>query len=240
MQPTNHPLITFIVPSHKEGDLIRLTCETILGELKKGKIDNFEIIVSDCNHEEDGGIEAGTALMKREPNIKYVRQNSCYGFGNHYSYGLRNAKGEYFMMVPGDNEITGKSIGNILHALGTADIIISYTDNPEVRPRSRRVVSNLYRRLCNLLFGLNIRYYTGLSLIKTELLRSIMPLSDGFGFSTEIIVKLLKSNKGYSFVEVPMYINPPIPGRKASAIKLKNFLSVGKTLFKLVINSYSR
>ena len=54
MPSPNSPLVTFLVPSHKEGDLIRLTCETIFEAMKAEKIEDFEIIVSDCNHEGDG------------------------------------------------------------------------------------------------------------------------------------------------------------------------------------------
>ena len=135
------------------------------------------------------------------------------------------------MMVPGDNEIMGEAIGSLISGLGKADLVISYTANQEVRPLIRRLVSWTYVTLCNFLFGLKLRYYTGLSMIKTDLIRSIMPLSEGFGYSTEIIVNLLK--KGHSYIEVPMTIYPPVPGRKAAAFRLKNIVSVIKTLAKL-------
>jgi glycosyltransferase involved in cell wall biosynthesis len=140
MSSSNSPLITFLVPSHKEGDLIRLTCETILDELKKEGIENFEIIVSDCNHEKDGGVEAGETLIRKESRVRYVRQNGCFNLGKHYAYGLREARGEYFMMVPGDNEIMGEAIGSVLRARGQAELIITYTENQEVRVPIRRLI----------------------------------------------------------------------------------------------------
>ena len=233
MPSPKSPLITFLVPSHKEGDLIRLTCETVLGELKKEGIENFEIIVSDCNHEKDGGAETGETLMRQESRIRYVRQESCFNLGKHYAYGLREAKGEYFMMVPGDNEIMGRAIGNILQARGRAELIITYTENQEVRAPIRRLISRTYVGLCNFLFGLKLRYYTGLSLIKTDLLKPLLPLNESFAYSTEIIVRLLKLGKGHTCVEVPMQIHPPVPGRKAAAFRFKNLVSVGKTLVRL-------
>lgn len=230
---SDSPLITFLVPSHKEGDLIRLTCETILGELEKEGIEDFEIIVSDCNHPDDGGVEVGEALMRKEPRIRYVRQKACFNLGAHYSYGLVNARGQYFIMVPGDNEIMGEAIGNLIRSLGKADLVISYTANLEVRPFIRQLISKAYVRLCNFLFGLKLRYYTGLSMIKTELLRSLTPLSEGFAYSTEIIVRLLKLRDGYTYIEVPMTIYPPVADRKAAAFRLKNIISVSKTLARL-------
>lgn len=139
------------------------------------------------------------------------------------------------MMVPGDNEIMGEAITSILRARGKTDVIISYTSNTEVRPLSRRLISRFYTALCNFLFGLNLKYYTGLSLIKTELLRPLLPLSSGFAYSTEIIVNLLKLQKSHTYVEVPMSIYPPIPGRKTAAFKLKNIWSVAKALTRLTI-----
>ena len=191
MSSPHPPLVTFLVPSHKEGDLIRLTCEMILSELKKEGLEDFEIIISDCSHEGDGGIWVGEMLMRKEPRIRYVRQNGCYNLGFHYTYGLRNARGEYFMMVPGDNETAEEALGNLLRARGQAELILSYTENIKARPLSRRLISRTYVLICNTLFGLKLRYYNGLSLIKTKLLKSILPLSEGFAYSTEIIVKLL-------------------------------------------------
>lgn len=232
MSSSNQLLVTFLVPSHKEGDLIRLTCETILGELKKEGLENFEIIISDCHHEGDGGIWVGEMLERKDPRIRYVRQDGCYNLGYHYAYGLRHARGEYFMMVPGDNETKEEAIGNILRARGQAELILSYTENTEVRTLSRRFLSRLYVLICNALFGLKLRYYNGLSLIKTKLLRSILPLSEGFAYSTEIIVKLVCLKK-YSYIEVPMPIRPPIKGRRAAIFRLKNLVSVGQTLLRL-------
>ena len=233
MSPSRPPLVTFLVPSHKEGDLIRLTCETILNELKKEGLEDFEIIVSDCDHEGDGGVWVGEMLMRKEPRIRYVRQNGCYNLGYHYSYGLRNARGEYFMMVPGDNETAGEALGNILRARGQAELVLSYTENVEVRPLFRRLISRAYVLICNTLFGLKLRYYNGLSLVKTKLLQSILPLSDGFAYSTEIIVKLLCLEKGHSYIEVPMPIRPPIKGRRSAIFRFKNIVSVGQTLWRL-------
>ena len=226
------PFVTFLIPSHREGNLLRLTGETILAELKKENIDDFEIIVSDCNHENDGGTEAGEALTKLDSRVRYVRQDGCFNLGAHYSFGLNKAKGEYFMMVPGDNEIMGEAIHNVLKARGQAELIITYTENQEVRPQIRRFISRAYVGICNALFGLNLKYYTGLSLIKTNLLKSLLPLSEGFAYSTEIVVRLIRG--GHSYKEVPMRIYPPVPGRKAAAFRLKNIVSVGKTLVHLV------
>ena len=222
------PLITFLIPSHKEGDLIRLTGETILTELKKENISDFEVIVSDCDHGEDGGIEAGEALMKLDSRIRYVRQNGCLNLGAHYTFGLKEARGEYFMMVPGDNEIMGEAIHNVLGVCNKSELVITYTENQEVRPLVRRIISRFYVGLCNFLFGMNLRYYTGLSLIKTDLLRSLLPLSEGFAYSTEIVVRLIR--QGHSYTEVPMQIFPPKPGRKAAAFRLRNIISVVRTL----------
>ena len=240
MFSSNSPLVTFLVPSHKEGDLIRLTCETIFEAMKAEKIEDFEIIVSDCNHEGDGGLEAGKELMRQDPRVRYVRQNGCYNLGYHYAFGLREAKGEFFMMIPGDNETVGQAIRNLLRARDKADLVLSYTENPEIRPLKRRVISKVYVWICNLLFGLNLSYYNGISLIRTSLLKPLLPLSDGFAYSTEIIVRLLALEKGHTFLEVPMLIRKPVPGRKAAVFKWRNFISVGKILTRLVIRVWIR
>ncbi len=237
MSSPNSPLITLLVPSHKEGTLIRLTCETIFGAMRAEKIEDFEIIVSDCNHEGDGGLEIGKELMRQDPRVRYVRQDGCYNLGYHYAFGLREAKGEFFMMIPGDNETVDQTIRNLLRARDKADLVLSYTENPEVRPLKRRVISKVYIWICNLLFGLNLSYYNGISLIRTSLLKPLLPFSDGFAYSTEIIVRLLKLGHGHTYIEVPMLIYPPIPGRKAAIFRLRNFISVAKTLSRLAVKA---
>ena len=118
-------------------------------------------------------------------------------------------------------------------ALGKADVVMTYTSNKEVRPLIRRAISWFYVFICNTLFGLHLKYFTGLTLIKTDLVRSLLPISEGFGYSTEIIVRLLK--RGHTYLEVPMQMTPPVPGRRSAAFRFKNILSVLKTLLRLTV-----
>lgn len=92
------------------------------------------------------------------------------------------------------------------------------------------MLSRLYTGFLNILFGFGLRYYNGLPVHRTELLKHIEITSSGFGFQGEILVKLLKS--GCSYVEVP--VEGAEETRRSFALRPRNLISVAKTFLHLI------
>src|SRR3989338_6981452 len=76
----------------------------------------------------------------------------------------------------------------------------------------------------------NIRYYNGHVLHKSEIIKSIPLTTDSFAYQIEALVRLLKS--GYSYTEVGFNIQIRVYG-KTKTFRLKNVINVITTLFRL-------
>ena len=170
-------------------------------------------------------------VAERDSHVVYRQRSTCWNLGKHYRAGIQEARGEYFMFVPGDNETIDRALANIFGQIGKVDVVITYTENPWVRPPARRATSYVFQNTCNVLFGLHLKYFNGINLYRTNLLRRVPLKTESFAYSAEILVRLLSSCEGVTYVEVAMPIHPP--ERRSAAFRLKNVWGVISAIAKL-------
>ena len=229
MANMNNPrTISIVVPALNEEANIA----GAIGQIVPAMDDRFadwEIVLVN-----DGSTDATAAVMEKlatgNRHIRVVHNERNLGFGGAYKRGVAAARFEYVMMVPGDNEHPTEGLVPILEAVGQADIVLPYVVNPEVRPLFRRVASRGFTTLMNLLFGLRIKYYNGLVVHRTALIRQISITTDGFAYQAEALVKLLK--KGCSYVELGTTLTE-CKARNSKALKPKNLAVVVGSILKL-------
>ncbi len=224
------PSISIIIPCLNEDGNLRGTVNCVKEALKEsGRFSDYEMLIfNDFSIDNTGKL--AEEIKKEEKGIRVIHNPKNMGFGYNYTEGVRLAKKDYIIMVPGDNEIPAEAIKKIFGKVGMADIVIPYTANPEVRPLSRRVISRLFVILINILFGMGIRYYNGTCVIKSALLKKVPLKTWGFAYMAAILVRLLKS--GASFTEVGVDIRPRQTG-KTKAFRLKNIVSVLSAILSL-------
>jgi len=224
------PSISIIVPCYNEEKNIQGTVDSITMAIKKVKrFGSTEILIFNDRSTDHTG-EVAEELRKKHRNIRVIHNERNMGFGYNYTEGVRLAMKDYILMVPGDNEIPADAITGILSNVGTADIVIPYTVNPEVRPFSRRLLSRAFVMLFNALFGLNLRYYNGPCVIQARLLKKVPMTTHGFAYMAAILVRLLKA--GATFIEVPMRIQYRESG-SSKALRPRNVVSVLTTIANL-------
>ena len=131
--------------------------------------------------------------------------------GYAYNDGVWLARFEHVLMFSGDNEGTGEQLDAVMSRAGTADIVINYISNAEVRGWRRRLVSRSFVAVVNTLFGLSPREYNGTALHRTALIRSVTIHTDSFAYQAEALMKLLR--RGHSYVEVATPTAPRAGGR---------------------------
>lgn len=222
------PSISFIIPAlNEEGNLTDAVKEA-LGALDDN-FDAYEILIFD-DGSTDNTAKIADELSAENKNIKVIHNGRTMGFGYNYREGVKLAKCDYVIMIPGDGEIPGSSIKEILRHVGEADIVIPYIINKEVRSPLRRIISRTGMTFINLLFGLKIRYYNGPVLHKSEIIKSAPLTTGGFAYQIEALVQLLKS--GYSYVEVGMNIRIREYG-STKIFRIKNLVSIATTIFRL-------
>jgi len=222
--------ISIIVPAYNEEGNLRATIEGVVDIVSK-RFSNYEILVFDDFSTDRTG-EIADSLAMNNLHIKVIHNERNMGFGYNYTKGVDLAGMQYVMMIPGDNEITYESIANICDAAGIADIIVPYTVNMEIRPLSRRIISRAFTKLMNLITGLNLKYYNGPCLHKSEIIKSVPMTTWGYAYMAAILARLIKSGRTYK--EVEMYLKQRGYGG-SKAFKLKNILRVSKTLIELLL-----
>ena len=225
------PSLSVIMPAYNEVGNLKPAYESTIRALKKAGIIDYEIIIitntrRDGSH--DGTPDIATQITTENPWVRHIHNNAYVGLGFKFRQGANEARKDYVMMIPGDNETVEDSIASIVSHLGEAEMVIFYTANKKVRKWKRRFVSWGFTTLCNVLFGLNLRYYNGVCIYPAKLLRAVPMACDNFAYMAEIIIYLVKS--GVKYIEVPMEIKPTTA---SAAFKFRSVIEVLGTLTSL-------
>lgn len=224
--------ISVIVPVYMEASNIRAAVQNTAWALNEARVDDYEILIIDCLKRDgthDGTPEIAESLAKQDNRIK-VFHNPYINLGKKYWMGVDNAMFPYVVMVPGDNELTREVLRDLLAHLGEADILTSYAINSKIRPPMRRIISWLFTSLVNFSTGLNLRYYNGACVHRTDVVRQIKDRNGSFAYMAELLANLIKG--GYSYKEIPITLQKR-DGGKSTVFKRENFIGVSKTIFGL-------
>jgi dolichol-phosphate mannosyltransferase len=221
--------VSFVVSALNEEEAIEKVTREIEATVND-VLQTYEIILVDDGSTDRTG-EIMDRLGRELPNTLVLHNRPNLGLGTAYWRGLGHAKHDFVMMLCGDGGLPAASLPAILAKVGTADIVVPYIVNLKaIKTPFRYWVSRTYTNLLNLLSGRRLQYYNGLPVHRRSLLNQITVTSSGFGIQGEIIIKLLKA--GCTFTEVG------VPGaelkHKSDALRVKNVVSVVKTIIKLV------
>lgn len=201
----------------------------ICNKIAKELFDDYELLICDDGSSDRTG-EIARSLAKKNPHISVFHNRKNMGIGYSYRKGIQIAKKEYLIWVAGDNEFTSDAIKSVVMHIGEADVVISHNINQTVRPFYRRIISRAFSTVINLLFSLNLKYYTGLILCKTKLLQRLKLTSNSGSLLAEIVIKLVKT--GHTYKVIPVRI------RKRTSVnifRLKEIFGAFKLIANLVI-----
>ncbi len=216
--------ISVVILSYNVENTLEESIKEVLKAVKRYK--DYEIIISDGGST-DNSINIANKFSSENKKIKVI-QNKYIEIGQSYMAGLNISSMDYFSMFPGDNENSGDDFKKTLEEIGDTDIIIPYTINQKVRPFYRRIISYVFTIFLNQIFNLNLKYYNGTCVYKTNILKKIRVNSKGFAYSAEILIKLLKL--GHTYKEVGIKIKP---SKKTTVFKIKGVMNVIKTVVHL-------
>ncbi|MBI3001917.1 MAG: glycosyltransferase family 2 protein [Deltaproteobacteria bacterium] len=219
---------TVIVPALNEEENLRPAVEAILKEI--GPRARFlEVLVFDDASTDRTG-EIADELSRQDARVCVFHNPQRLNIGGIYKAGIKEARGDYVLWVPGDNETRLDEIAKGLEYLDGADIVVFYVTNDEVRAWPRRVLSRLYVRIVNLLFGTRFRYTNSMNIFRTNVVRRVPIVTNGFAYQTEALVKAVRS--GVDFVQVGIKIKARDSGT-SKALTWKNFVAVAVALGRL-------
>jgi NAD(P)-dependent dehydrogenase (short-subunit alcohol dehydrogenase family) len=220
--------ISVFIPALNEEKNLKPTVARLIEALTVTVEDYEIIIIDDGSRDATGAVADG--LAAENSVVRTLHNSRSMGLGYCFAQAYREARKKFFVYIPGDNTWPYRSFVELLGNFGRADIITSYAINPEVRPFGRRIVSRLYTKILNLLFGLHLQYFNGLTIYPVDFLRRDPATTFGFGFQAEVLLKAL--NLGLSYIEVGLPIDERTAGG-SKAVSLANTLSVIATLARV-------
>ena len=91
---------------------------------------------------------------------------NCLGY--NYFDSIKIARGNYYMLINGDNVEPVDAIKTILSAYNEADMIIPNFGSGDKRSKNRKLISLIFTTLINFISGNRIKYYNGPVLHKKE------------------------------------------------------------------------
>jgi glycosyltransferase involved in cell wall biosynthesis len=225
--------LTVFISCYNEEQYIVPTIQTVSNALSEIRTISYEIIVvDDCS--KDGSSALVRHYIAAHPDERVLLRTNRLNRGLAQSYldAAFIGKGKYFRLVCGDNAEPQATMVAVFRELGKADMIIPYYVSSEGKSFYRRLISNAYTALVNLISGLQLRYYNGLAVHLRYNVMRWHSNTRGFGFQADIISLLL--DQGFSFKEVPVKTIERRDSGSSNALTFKNMLSVAHTLVDLI------
>jgi len=193
-------LLSIIVPVYNEERLINKSLPLILS-LNTNK----EVIVVD-----DGSKDKTLDILKNLQNnyhFSLIRQESNQGKGSAVKRGLKEIRGDYFIVCDGDLEYDPQDIIRLFNEIikeESNNIVIYGSRFKNVKKISFHYLVNLFlTQLTNLFFGSRLTdMETCFKLIPRSALKKIQLSGKRFEIEPEITARLLKS--GYIIKELPI------------------------------------
>lgn len=223
--------LSIFVAAYNEAENLGPTVETLRRALEP-TIDDYEIIVVD-DGSSDGTFQVADDLAAQFSFVKVIHNPRNMGLGYGWMRAIEAASKACFVFVPGDNTWPYPSLFDLFGSISEADVVTSYPTNPEIRDGARRLLSSTYTAMLNLMFGLRLRYFNGLTIYPIEFLRSNAITTNGFASMAEALLRAIHA--GFSLVAIPCAIEERATGT-SKAVSLHSLKSVAGTMFWLFVD----
>jgi glycosyltransferase involved in cell wall biosynthesis len=225
--------ISVIIPAYNEEADIEEAVR-IVSQLTSKYIKDYEIIIID-DGSTDGTAEASKRAAKKNKRVRIITHEKNLGFGEGFRNGIRNARKKYITGFPADIDQSVKILPDLITHRKKADIVSSYVTNLHSRPLIRQIFSISFITLMNLIFRLDLKYYTGYFICRVDLIKKMKLKSPNSAILAEIKIRLIK--KGKKFMEIPYETKPRLHG-DAKALTIKNILQTAHIIPVLIMDIY--
>ena len=109
----------------------------------------------------------------------------------------------YINLMPGDNCFPAEEISKMIKDLNGLDLVMSIPKEiNDSREKHRKFFSRAFTIIVNVLFGYNIKYYNGIPIVKTQIIKKLDIKSKSPFFMAEIVLKILKLKLKYDEREI--------------------------------------
>ena len=195
----NQIKISIIIPIYNEEGSI----EEVIAGLRIYLNQECEIIAVN-----DGSNDRSQELLEKMPDIKVVHHSENQGYGAALKSGIREAQGEYILIIDADGSYPTESIAELINQKERYQMVVGARIKPQSQiPALRKPAKWLLNQLANYLTGTKIPdLNSGLRIIRKNILnRFINLLPNGFSFTTTITLALLTNGYQVKYVPVDYY-----------------------------------
>ena len=233
--------VSFVIPCHNE----EMNIPPLIKGLKKF-LDKYisEIVVVDDNSN-DKTAEVTEALSIQDNRIRTIRRVPPNGVGRALRDGIREARGEYILIMDSDFQHIIPEMGDLFDAVASgADVAVGSRFSREsvlINYGFTKIIANrTFHFLANLLLGVRFRDISNnLKLLRSDVAKKIEIESDDFAANVETGLKPILL--GYRVVEVPIsWVNRSIDMGFSTFQIFKTGPNYWKILFRLVWRHITR
>ena len=229
--------LTIFVSCYNEEPYIVTTMDTVRAALAEtGRLSYEIIVIDDCSGDRSSDLVEDYIRSHPDERILLRRNKVNRGLAQNYFDAAFIGKGKYYRLICGDDAEPLDTMVAIFREIGQADMLIPYYISSEGKSFSRRMISNAYSRLVNLIGGFNLHYYNGLAVHLRYNVMRWHPNTRGFGFQADIICMLL--DQGCTYKEIPVRTIERKKG-DSKALTCRNMLSVAHTVIDIIIRRVS-
>jgi len=221
--------ISFVIPVFNEELNIEKTIRNLQISCKKIEIDYEIIIINDGSTDKTDFIIS--KLISLNSNIKYFAFEHNVGMGLAIKRGFEMINSEYFMVVPGDDNLNSANLDKLLMNVGKSDLILGFFTDDYLRGKNSRFISRLYSLIWTSVFEVYIQYIHSIGVYKTSILNEIKLRDNGFVIISELTTSAYKLAK--TLIEIPLCYERIIPVGKSH-----NFNNILRALLFILINGY--
>lgn len=225
------PSISICVPAYNEENTLKESIDDLMMTLLP-LVRKLEVIIVN-----DGSRDSTPQIVKQlsgtYPEVKIINHKKNLGIGISYRDALAVSGGDYFTWFPADHENPAEEFIRCLPYLSKDTIITCHHQGFDNRSALRRFISRAYIKILNSYFHLNLKYYNGLTIFPSSLLRSVVLNSNGFVLFAESVIQAVR--RGCRVVELAAPLRE-YKGRKSKATSLTSVIQSAKDLVHILVN----
>ena len=206
------PEISVLIPACNEAEIIADIIgrvHTTMDGLKRP----YEILIID-----DGSTDE-TALRAQNAGARVISHPYNIGNGAAVKTGIRQAKGDIFVMMDGDDQHNPEDIPKLLEKIGPYDMVVGARTSDSESHFHRDVANGFYNLFASYICKRKIQDLTsGFRAIKADIARQFVSLlPNTFSYPTTITMAILRS--GFSLAYVPIRANRCVGKSKIKLIR---------------------
>ena len=187
------PSLSLLIPAYNEAATLEATvCRAV--EVVRSCVDDYEVVILD-DGSRDRTAEIAEGLAKADPGrVRALRHETNRGIAATFEDLYRAAAKDYLFLIPADNEFPPEILRDVVPMLSNYDVVLC---RRAYKPYTlwRSIVSRAYRRLPQLLFGVDLHDAGSIKCVRREIVANIRVASRGVFVEAERLIRAVR--RGY-------------------------------------------